>query len=255
MTLDPEHRAWLERESDRVLLGLWDTLECRWIPAPPSVMREADEITRQLEWAQRVGWRTPRTLVTNDPRAFLHFYSQCFGRVVSRSQGGPEITRNGERFRALSRLVGRRDLRRFPAIRGGPAVFQEYVPAALEVRAIVAGRQVIGVARPPRGGMGSGRPWLSGNGPVPDYQAHRLPVEIEARSRRLMSALGLLCGELELIRTAEGEYVLVGLDYLDGDASVDPVIRERIRRQLATLVARPLSARRAAGTERGGGTR
>jgi hypothetical protein len=57
---DPEHRRWVAEESERALAGLWDTLECRWVPGRPRAHDAARSTPHQLLLAARLArWRAP----------------------------------------------------------------------------------------------------------------------------------------------------------------------------------------------------
>src|SRR4030095_14343430 len=81
---DETHRYYSEWTSAHFLEGLWETLDCKWLPAKPAADRAAHNKLVQLALASRVGFAVPPTLVTNDPTAFLEFYAACDAQLVSK---------------------------------------------------------------------------------------------------------------------------------------------------------------------------
>jgi len=79
------HRSFVERTSQRFLDGLWETLDCRWLPAKPAAARAAENKPLQLAIAAELGFVVPETLLTNDPHAFLDLYAKCDTDLVSKS--------------------------------------------------------------------------------------------------------------------------------------------------------------------------
>src|SRR5437870_12681903 len=71
-------------ECKAYLNGIWDSLDCLWLPAPPSIIRRAEYKPLQLKIAAAVGFELPPTLFTNNPGEFLEFYFQHNGNIISK---------------------------------------------------------------------------------------------------------------------------------------------------------------------------
>ncbi|HEX8203147.1 MAG TPA: hypothetical protein VF590_21910, partial [Isosphaeraceae bacterium] len=80
-------RDYVEEECKSFLLGVWDSLACPFLPAPPAVLRRAELKAPQLRHAGALGFELPPTLVTNSPEEFLEFYRRHGGNIVHKLAG------------------------------------------------------------------------------------------------------------------------------------------------------------------------
>lgn len=191
--------AW--REAREAFAGMWQSLDVRWVNHP---LREeaATHKAWQLALAGRLGLRVPRTCITNDParaRAFVAALRPA--RVVFKSL---QATRADWR---PTRLLGARELGRLDVVRHAPVVFQEYVEAGVDVRVTAVGRRLFATAihvsdteYPADFRVGYDRARVA---PV------RLPAELAAGLRRLLSTLGLAYAAIDLRRDPHGAYHLL----------------------------------------------
>jgi predicted ATP-grasp superfamily ATP-dependent carboligase len=85
----------------------------------------------QAQLIARHGFRTPETVITNDPEVARAFYASR-QRVVYKSVSG---------VRSIVQTMGQGDLDRLEQVRACPVQFQEYVPG-LDVRVHVVGPEV-----------------------------------------------------------------------------------------------------------------
>ncbi|MCY1012564.1 hypothetical protein OV079_44945 [Nannocystis pusilla] len=140
---DPAWRRYVELECEAMLTAVWHTLPCRWLPAPTSVLRRADLKPLQLKLAAELGLELPPTLITSDPQAFLDFYREHDGDLVSKLLG-TALTKalGGSQLARFTQRVTRRDVGYADSIRYAPMIFQAYVPKQVELRITVVGEQV-----------------------------------------------------------------------------------------------------------------
>lgn len=157
----------------------------------------------QLHHARALGLRVPDTLATNDPRLADEFVAgrPCIYKTFGGSKG--VFT-----SRVSTPLRG---------VELAPCMFQELIPKAMDIRAVVIGDRVLAVEihSDPRGTD------FRLDYSVP-HAAHWLPVDVESRIIRLLARLGLVFGCADLILTPEGEYVFLEVNqqgqwlWLDG---------------------------------------
>ncbi len=196
-----ERRIFAWREAREAFAGMWQSLDVRWVNHP---IREeaASHKAWQLALAERLGLRVPRTCITSDParaRAFVAGVRP--GRVVFKAL---QATRADWR---PTRLLGAKELGRLDVVRYAPVILQEYVEAGVDVRVTAVGRrlfntaiQVSGTDHPADFRLGYDRALVA---PI------RLPGELAAALRRLLSALGLAYAAVDLRRDASGSYHLL----------------------------------------------
>ncbi len=202
-TLDPAltdttARTFAWSESHEALPGLWHGMECFWMNSPESDIRSMKK-TLLHRLARRAGLRVPETLVTNDPAAATAFIEQHMERGVIR-----KAFRNIADAPRETHLLTRADLAQIETVCYAPVIFQEYIPAGLDLRATVIDGEILTAAFRSqadyevdyRAGIGSAE--------VTEY---KLPDDIAGRLRALMSQLDLVFGAVDFRVTPEGEHV------------------------------------------------
>jgi glutathione synthase/RimK-type ligase-like ATP-grasp enzyme len=140
--MDDQALPELEREPDgspsrKRVRALHDAFYCWSEIAPQVVINRAEpqgsnsSKPYQAQLITRYGFRTPQTLVTNDPEAARAFHAE-HGRVIFKAISG---------VRSIVREMDDDDLARLDAIRWCPVQFQAFVPG-VDVRVHVVGDAV-----------------------------------------------------------------------------------------------------------------
>ncbi|MGY2051391.1 MvdC/MvdD family ATP grasp protein [Methylobacterium sp. JK268] len=210
---DPTHRAFVESVGERFLAGLWDTLDCRWLPATPAVDRRARNKILQLALAARLGFRLPDTLVTNHPEDVLSFIGTHGDGLVSKSLAPFELSLDGEdHVVSYTRPVSRRDAFAVRSVRHAPVIFQGYVRKRVELRVTLVGTHVFAVEIGSQAHRATRHDWRHVSDETVRYSPHALPEPVAERCLRLMRELGLSYGAVDLILTPEGEYVFLEIN-------------------------------------------
>ena len=204
----PEQREWAARQAAALLDGIWDGLDVLWVPGPRRVAEASDAKVRQLEVAQRLGLRVPRTLVTNDPARALAFYDACEGCLVSKALRSGGAVRDGEKHLAYTHVVRRRDLQHLAGVERAPVIFQELVPKRLELRVTVVGQRAFTAAIDSQSSPFA-REDLRRADDLVACATHELAPEVEALCVRLVQALGLAFGAIDMVLTPAGEHVFL----------------------------------------------
>lgn len=210
--LDAEGAAFARREALAALQGLSGVLKDAFWVNPLAAVLAADDKLGQLHLARRLGFRVPRTLVTNDPDEVRVFYAACGGDVILKTfRRLAAETENGERVILTSRLRPEH-LAELERVRLAPCLLQEYVPKAVELRVTIVGGRVLAVE------IHSQRSPLSQD----DYRRYdldhtpyvpvTLPPQLEAGCRRLADDYGLPLAAVDLIRRSDGEYVFLEIN-------------------------------------------
>lgn len=205
-------REWIQNESRIFLAGLWDSLDCSWVPGKPSDVRTANEKVYQLALAAQLGFRIPRTRFSNRPQDFTETYDTFDGRLVSKVIGNHIVKSKGEDFFGFTHAVRRRDAANYSSIRHAPSLFQEYVPKASELRITVVGSQVFAAEIHSQATRPTRDDWRHFDLDRIPYVRHALPAHIETLCVNLVRALRLCFGAIDMILTPNGEYVFLEIN-------------------------------------------
>jgi glutathione synthase/RimK-type ligase-like ATP-grasp enzyme len=204
--------GYVVEESKVFLNNLWNTMECLWVPAPPSVLRKAELKASQLKLAGSLGFDLPPTLITNNPQEFLEFYCQHNGNIISKVLG-PALYRSvGDTFNRYTQVVTKRDVAHWRTIRFCPVIFQAYVLKRIELRITVVGREVFAAEIHSQHSNQTRHDWRHYDQFETPYFPHELPAELRARCLDLVERLGLCYGAIDMVLTPDGRYVFLEIN-------------------------------------------
>lgn len=195
--LDPDVFEWTYQECHEALMGSLAAVQSTWVN-DPQLCNKAAHKPYQLALARRLGIPFPETLMTNDPARARDFIAA----------NGPGMTvfktfvATPEHWRE-TRVVGETEMQQLDSLRHAPTIFQRRVHDAVsDLRITVIGDEIFATE------IGK-LPGLYAH----DYRLHmdklnfravELDEEWQANIRRLMSALGLVYGAIDLMRRADG---------------------------------------------------
>ena len=197
----PAYRSFVLGESYETLSGLWLALDAFWINHPS---RDADAAHKvfQLRVAQEVGFDIPVTLITNSPEDARAFVDR-FGpeRTIYKA-----FTATEQEWRE-TRLLRPGEVALLDNVRFAPVIFQELVPAEVDLRVTVVGNEIFPAAI-----------YSQEMSYKVDYrmelsqvriEAFELPEEVNRGLRALMDRLGLVYGAIDMRLTPDGRLVFL----------------------------------------------
>ena len=205
-------RDWIVNESRRFLAGLWETLDCLWIPGKPNDLAAAENKIHQLALAASIGFTIPLTVVANSPRAFRDFYAACTGGMITKTSE-PEVFIAKDRYLAgYTHVVKRDDLVNHRSISLAPVIMQEYVAKQVEIRATVVGSQVFTAEIHSQASRSTRFDWRRYDLDRTPHLPHQLPSSIEDLCIQLVRRLRLTFGAIDMVLTPAGEYVFLEIN-------------------------------------------
>ncbi len=157
LTLDEGSLDYVEAEFNEILHGAYAMLRhARWINDPFQT-RIAHRKLLQLQVAKRLGFKTPRTLVTNDAETALRFADEIGDDLAIKSLGAVNVTQDvggqTRQFGIFTRRITRTELEEFnDKVRHLPTQFQEFVEKRYELRITCVGKRVFACRIEPRPG-------------------------------------------------------------------------------------------------------
>jgi glutathione synthase/RimK-type ligase-like ATP-grasp enzyme len=231
----PSHRTFALSETHEAFAGLWQALDVFWMNHPTR-----DEVAArkafQLRIASEVGLEIPATLITNDPEEARSFIkSQDLGQVVYKA-----FSATAQEWRE-TRVVRDQELALLDHVRHAPVIFQEYVPATVDVRVTIVGSHVFPAAIHSqetsypvdfRMDMGCAR-----------VEAMTLPREVLDGLRGLMERLDLVYGAVDMRRTPEGRFIFLEVNPSGQWLFIEHLTGQPITATLARLLADHARAR------------
>ena len=194
---DPHHRHFAMTEAATAFQGMWQASKALWVN---NVVRDAAAAHKpwQLQVAQQVGLSVPETLITNDSDAVWQFWQRYPNQIVYKP-----FLATAHAWRE-TRLLRESDFALASTIQLAPVIFQEYVPAGVDLRITVIGDRLF--AAEAQVGQGEYPVDVRFNPNLP-YQPHQLPDAVAEKLLVLMRTLGLEYGAIDMRQRPEGDYV------------------------------------------------
>jgi hypothetical protein len=213
---DPSLRQYIQRECSHFLHDVWHTLPCFWVPGPPCRVQRASYKVTQLALAGRLGFEVPPTLVTNNPAEFVDFYRRHAGRIISKPFSyntvymSPENTQ--DYWGMHTQPVTVHDVGFAASLRFCPVIVQAYVPKRVELRITVVGSEIFACEIHSQVTHRTKHDWRNYDLAHTPHYVHDLPPEIGERCHRLVAALGLCYGAIDMILTPDGRYIFLEIN-------------------------------------------
>ena len=166
----------------------------------------------QIHCAAKVGFRFPRTLLSNDPDRIRGFMSSLpdGSRAIYKPYQSP-IWQSGTSVAfGYTSVVGPNDLPIDSVLQLTPGIFQEYIEKKYELRIIWMGGRAIAVRIDSQDIPDAQIDWRAAqNNPDIKLTEVSLPHEVMTRCARLMNDLSLWFGCIDMIFAENGEYVFL----------------------------------------------
>ncbi len=232
-SVTPHDTLFAQFEAQSTLLGALDCFNCLWVNHPLSD-RFADYKLHQLAVARNLGLRVPDTLISSDREALRAFWHQHQGKVITKAiTVYPSALLESEVF--FTHMVTDTDLDLLEASAPGPILFQEFIPARLDLRVTIIGDEVFSTAIYSQEGK-SPLDWRR------DYTVrftpHTLDEHIASALKKVASAFRLAYGAVDLRLTPEGEPVFLEINAQGSYIFVEELTGQPLTRSLADLLQR-----------------
>jgi glutathione synthase/RimK-type ligase-like ATP-grasp enzyme len=216
--LSPHEERFVASECAYTIAGLYALLsDAHWIN-PLAAKRAADNKLWQLRLARQLGFRIPPSIVTNDPAEARRFYAAHSGRVIykpltqSMIEGDQASADPAQRMKLVyATLIEQLPPEELERVSFCPVMLQPYVDKQFELRITVVGDAVFAAEIRSQEHPDARHDWRCASLEIA-YRPHTLPGDVEALVRRLMAALHLHYGAIDMIVTPEGEYVFLEIN-------------------------------------------
>lgn len=183
--------------------------DARWVSNYYAIYR-ANNKTYQLQMAARVGFRIPRTCITSSPEKAQAFIKTAGGTLIVKPYASytPRSKELPKSF--LATKFTAQNPPQLDNLYLAPAIFQEAIEAACDVRVTVVGEKVFAArirnVNQPEGSMV--RDWRAGyyQGELHIEPYDNFPREIASRCVAHAKELGLLYSAIDLVEDAKGNF-------------------------------------------------
>lgn len=195
-------------ETQVALRSFLSTLKCTWVNKQETLDLLKSNKLYQQSVAERVGLKTPRTLVSNDPQEVRSF-SKSNGGLLLKTIGYIRLDDAGETFLYSERFNHSEIASSARAIRGCPIYAQEYVEKLYEYRVMVIGDQVLACRIDSQACEATKVDWRHYDFEHVAHTQVTLPPKLCRLLLKFMREIDLKFGALDLIETPSGEFIFL----------------------------------------------
>jgi glutathione synthase/RimK-type ligase-like ATP-grasp enzyme len=198
------------QESRAAFLGGALSSLTKWMSHPASVW-QAEFKPFQLAMAQAIGFRVPRTVITNSPSVIREAFNSFGSMIVKPTRTGHVIYDDKEHAIFTSKLLAEH-LEHLEGASLSPAIYQELIPKKFDIRVTVVGERIFSAAIDSQSDPEACIDWRRTENPELPHYPVTLPAEVERKLIDLMKRLGLAYGAIDLVQTPTGEYYFLEIN-------------------------------------------
>ena len=229
--------AWAYGEAREALLGVWRTLDARWVNHPDK-NRVAESKLNQLRVASELGFEVPATLVTNDAQAVQEFIAaQPTGVICKPLSDGHVPVGDEEHVFFTSRVIP--DAVPLEDLGPEPYLFQALVAKSFDVRVTVIGEDVFAASIESQQDIETQTDWRRGLPGSLRHDVIDLPKALAERCVALCRRFGLLFGAIDLAGRPDGAFSFFEINPNGQWAWVEQQTGMPLLSRLADLLVRP----------------
>lgn len=208
---DKAQKSFIEAERSAFLNWLWESLNCFWV-SKPSNIKTAESKINQLCIAPKLGFKIPKTIITNNPEDVRRFYYECDGDIVNKTLIKGMIEQDGKTMAIYTHRIEEKHLEILESIRSVPCIFQKRIEKKLELRITVVGNQVFAAEIHSQISQKTKDDWRRYDIDNTPHKIHNLPLEIKKSCINLVRYYGLAFGAIDMIVTPSGDYVFLEIN-------------------------------------------
>lgn len=206
-------------------------------------IRRANNKTLQLVTAQKLGFRIPETVFTSDAKiagGFVKRQAETIVKSLASQWPQPDLKKQQQHVFFSARVNPETSIN-FEGLNLAPAIFQESIPFAFDIRVAVVGAQAFATKITLRSGNvpPTVRGWRIGHakgmGKL-NFESYELPDEISEKCIALTRKLGLRFGAIDLVQDKEGGSWFLEINPNGQWAFVDETTTDNIGRAIAKLL-------------------
>ncbi|MBI2475821.1 MAG: hypothetical protein HYV67_01085 [Candidatus Taylorbacteria bacterium] len=212
-------QRYIELESEVFISSLFNLLgtDTQWVSHPEKT-RLANRKPLQLEVARQIGFRIPKTLVSNDPEAVRDFLEVNHNMPIIMKPVGTSFVRlsddptdaEGKNLAIYTKIVDKDLLlRNIQKVKNCPVIFQEAAMQEFDIRVTVVGRKVFAVkiSHSKEREINDGNLDWRHHELDRVYEKYQLPSELENKCVEIVNRLGLNFGAIDMCFSKEKGYI------------------------------------------------
>lgn len=201
-------RTFCIKECQQTLNGIWHHLNCFWVSEPQKIHYAENKIT-QLIIAKKLGFKIPKTLISNNAEDIRTFYNKCRKNIIIKPIKSGLVKNNLVIF---TNKVTSAKIKNINSATHVPSIFQSNILKQFDIRVTVIGKKVFPIEIHSQENTNTKYDWRRSQDLDIVQQKHRLPTKIKNKCIGLLNAFDLKFGAIDMILTPKGEYYFLEIN-------------------------------------------
>jgi hypothetical protein len=201
-SLPPGERVFVAGELRHLAMGLVLNPDVIWVN-PIDKVSVAEHKLYQLQVAQQLGFRVPRTLVSSDPLALRRFAAENRAGTICKPIFHGMFIDETSAYSVYTRRITPESIN--DNVKVCPVLLQEEITRSADVRVTFIGEKCFVADIKGDSGIVD---WRDPEVSV-DYSEGRLSSEVQAMCRTMLEKLGLRYGAFDFVRTLQGDLIFL----------------------------------------------
>jgi hypothetical protein len=237
----PQVAGDIRNETNHLAQFLFEVLQDKvWLPDYAALQRTKNKLS-VLQLAQRCGLPTPRSLVLTTKAQLRAFWAECGGRLITKPVDFcGYYLEAGDAYTAFTTRVTEAMMAELPDT-FFPTLFQQQVAAEYELRVFYLDGTCYATAILSTQAASPDQPYadvkLVYSSPQTHVVPYQLPPAVALRVAHFMRTARLRTGSLDLMRTADGEYVFIEVNPVGQFLSPSQRCHHHLEQHLARWLA------------------
>jgi hypothetical protein len=202
-----EEQLYLQYETESLFKNLFSTLTSKWLSLPEAVYRAENKLF-QLKIANEIGFKIPKTLVTNSKMELIDFYKNV-KNVILKPISQTRIQYKNKAEFIFTNTLTKEIIDKIEDFDLTPCIFQENIAKEYEIRVTVVNNDVFAACVDSQSHDETRVDWRRKK---IQFTAIILPNEIGKKCQQMVQKLNLNFGAIDLIRTPSGDYVFLEIN-------------------------------------------
>lgn len=242
--LDPSFHQLAYQEAKTTLTGFISSLEDVFIFNHPMQVRLAEIKEWQKKIACQLGFKIPKTCISNDPQVIKAFIQKCNGEVIAKMQASVPIYEGEDELVVMTSKLTADQIDEIDAAQYTPMIFQEFIPKSIEYRFTVVGRKIFTIALDISKNEKYKVDWRrDGDNSDKHWSKAQLPAEIEEKILAYMDAFHLNYGAGDILLGPDGEYYFLEVNPGGEYGWADRIWEDAISTEMAYILSNQVERR------------
>ncbi|OXG08627.1 RimK-like ATP-grasp domain-containing protein [Flavobacterium araucananum] len=231
-SLTKGEQAFILNEITYWIEGLYKILKNAFWISPVFAIREAESKIFQLQTAQKLGFKIPDSLITNNPEEALEFIGTT-SKIIKPIKTGLIDDEIGSKVIFTSVFSSSDDIERISAC---PTYFQDFVDKVADVRVTVVGNKVFPASILSQEFAETKVDWRNGENLKLKYEKITLPKPLEDLCVKLTQNLGLNFGAIDFVKDKNNDFIFLEINPNGQWAWIERQLDYKISQEICTLL-------------------